>query len=194
MTEKEKAASGMLYNNNYDKELIRERMACQCKCYEYNQIIPSDIDQRKSKIREIIPNLGDDFVIEQPFRCDFGYNIHIGHHFFSNFNLVILDEATVTIGDYVFIAPDCGIYTAGHPINAAQRNEGLEYAKPVTIGSHVWIGGGVRIVPGVTIGNNVVIGSGSIVTRDIPDGVVAAGNPCRVIREIAKEDWGEVDQ
>lgn len=194
MTEKEKAASGMLYNNNYDKELIRERMACQCKCYEYNQIIPSDIDQRKSKIREIIPNLGDDFVIEQPFRCDFGYNIHIGHHFFSNFNLVILDEAAVTIGDYVFIAPDCGIYTAGHPINAAQRNEGLEYAKPVTIGSHVWIGGGVRIVPGVTIGNNVVIGSGSVVTRDIPDGVVAAGNPCRVIREIAKEDWGEVDQ
>ncbi len=194
MKEKEKAASGMLYNNNYDKELIRERMACQCKCYEYNQIIPSDIDQRKSKIREIIPNLGDDFVIEQPFRCDFGYNIHIGHHFFSNFNLVILDEAAVTIGDYVFIAPDCGIYTAGHPINAAQRNEGLEYAKPVTIGSHVWIGGGVRIVPGVTIGNNVVIGSGSVVTRDIPDGVVAAGNPCRVIREIAKEDWGEVDQ
>ncbi len=184
----------MLYNNNYDKELIRERMACQCKCYEYNQIIPSDIDQRKSKIREIIPNLGDDFVIEQPFRCDFGYNIHIGHHFFSNFNLVILDEAAVTIGDYVFIAPDCGIYTAGHPINAAQRNEGLEYAKPVTIGSHVWIGGGVRIVPGVTIGNNVVIGSGSVVTRDIPDGVVAAGNPCRVIREIAKEDWGEVGQ
>ena len=103
---------------------------------------------------------------------------------------MILDEAAVTIGDYVFIAPDCGLYTAGHPINAAQRNEGLEYTKPITIGNHVWIGGGVRIMPGVTIGNNVVIGSGSVVTKNIPDGVIAAGNPCKVLREIAEEDFG----
>lgn len=101
---------------------------------------------------------------------------------------MILDEAPVTIGDHVFIAPDCGLYTAGHPINATQRNEGLEYAKPITIGNHVWIGGGVKVMPGVTIGNTVVIGSGSIVTKDIPDGVVAAGNPCRIIREIDEKD------
>ena len=192
MTEKEKAALGMLYNNNYDEELIQERIKCQCKCHEYNLILPSEIKKREECIKTIIPNIGAGFQMEQPFHCDFGYNIQSGCNFYSNYNLVILDEAKVTIGDYVFIAPDCGIYTAGHPINARQRNEGLEYAKPVTIGSHVWIGGGVKIMPGVTIGNNVVIGSGSVVTKNIPDGVVAVGNPCKVLREISEEDWEEV--
>lgn len=188
MTEKEKAALGLLYDNNYDTELLAERMECQSKCYEYNLLPPRETERKKALLKEIISDLGDNGYIEQPFHCDFGYNIHIGRNFYSNFNLVILDEAPVTIGDYVFIAPDCGIYTAGHPINAAQRNAGLEYAKPVTIGSNVWIGGGVKIVPGVTIGSNVVIGAGSVVTKDIPGGVIAAGNPCRVIREIAEED------
>lgn len=190
MTEKEKAAQGLLYNNNFDEELINERLDCQTKCYEYNQLSPRNTEERQRLIKHIVCEIGDGFQIEQPFHCDFGYNIHIGKNFYSNYNLVILDEATVTIGDYVFIAPDCGIYTAGHPINAAQRNEGLEYAKPITIGNHVWIGGGVRIMPGVTIGNNVVIGSGSIVTKNIPDNVIAAGNPCKVLREIAEEDFG----
>lgn len=188
MTEKEKARLGLLYNNNYDPELVKERMDCQCKCHAYNQLSPDSMEARKEMIHQIIPSIGEDFQMEQPFHCDFGYNIEIGNHFYSNYNLVILDEAKVTIGDYVFIAPDCGIYTAGHPINAVQRNEGLEYAKPIIIGNHVWIGGGVKIMPGVSIGSNVVIGSGSVVTKDIPDGVVAVGNPCRVLREIAKED------
>lgn len=188
MTEKEKRTLGLLYDNNYDTELLAERMACQLKCHKYNFLSPGETEQKKALLQEIIPDMGEDGYVEQPFHCDFGYNIHIGKKFYSNFNLTILDEAPVTIGDYVFIAPDCGIYTAGHPINADQRNAGLEYAKPVTIGSNVWIGGGVKIVPGVTIGSNVVIGAGSVVTKDIPDGVIAAGNPCKVIRKIAKED------
>ena len=188
MTEKEKAKVGLLYNNNYDEELIKERLICQKKCREYNLLEPDDIEARNKLIKEIIGEIGENFYIEQSFKCDYGYNIKIGAHFYSNYNLIILDEAKVTIGDYVFIAPDCGIYTAGHPINVKQRNEGLEYAKPITIGNNVWIGGGVKIMPGVTIGDNAVIGSGSIVTKDIPPGVIAAGNPCKVIREIDEAD------
>lgn len=188
MTEKEKAALGLLYNNNYDKELIEERLDCQTMCHEYNQLPPRKMGKRQQLIRQILGDIGDGFQIEQPFHCDFGYNIHIGKNFYANYNFVVLDEAPVTIGEYVFIAPDCGLYTAGHPINASQRNEGLEYAKPITIGNHVWLGGGVKVMPGITIGNNVVIGSGSIVTKDIPDGVVAAGNPCKIIRKIDEKD------
>lgn len=188
MTEKEKAKASLLYNNNYDEELIKERVACQKKCREYNFLEPDDAKTRHKLIKEIIGEIGEDFCIEQPFRCDYGYNIQIGTHFYSNYNLVILDEAKVTIGDYVFIAPDCGIYTAGHPINVKQRNAGLEYAKEVTIGNNVWIGGGVKIMPGVTIGDNTVIGAGSIVTKDIPSGVIAVGNPCKVIKEVHEDD------
>lgn len=157
-------------------------------CHEYNQLPPREMGKRQQLIRQILGDIGDGFQIEQPFHCDFGYNIHIGKNFYANYNFVVLDEAPVTIGEYVFIAPDCGLYTAGHPINASQRNEGLEYAKPITIGNHVWLGGGVKVMPGITIGNNVVIGSGSIVTKDIPDGVVAAGNPCKIIRKIDEKD------
>ena len=189
MTEKEKAELGMLYDNNYDKERTAERMACQCKCHEYNLLPPDEAERRERLIREIIPDIGEGFVIEQPFHCNLTYNIHIGKCFYSNYNLTILNDGKVTVGDYVLIGPNCGIYTAGHPINAKQRNAGLDYARPITIGSHVWIGGGVQILPGVKIGSNVVIGSGSVVTKDIPDGVIAVGNPCRVIRKIAEEDW-----
>lgn len=188
MTEKEKARAGLLYNNNYDPQLIEERLNCQAACQEYNLIPVRELERRRAKIREIVGEIGEQFQIEQPFHCDFGYNIHIGENFFSNFNLVILDEAPVTIGHDVFIAPDCGIYTAGHPVNVPQRNEGLEYAKPVTIGDNVWIGGGVKIMPGTTIGSNVVIGAGSVVTKDIPSNVVAAGVPCKVIREVSVEE------
>lgn len=184
MTEKEKAQAGLLYNNNYDQELIRERTRCQSMCQKYNLLDVENAEERKSLLKQIIGQIGDGFCIEQPFRCDYGYNIQIGSHFYSNYNLIILDEAKVTIGDYVFLAPDCGIYTAGHPLDIEQRNSGLEYAKPVTIGDNVWIGGGVKIMPGVTIGSNVVIGAGSIVTKDIPSGVIAVGNPCRVIKRL----------
>ncbi|MGL4798196.1 MAG: sugar O-acetyltransferase [Cellulosilyticaceae bacterium] len=188
MTEKEKAQLGLLYNNNYDKQLISERTACKKICREYNTLEIDDFEGRERVIRKLVHKIGSDFVIEQPMYCDYGYNIEIGNNFYANHNLIILDDAKVTIGNYVFIGPDCGIYTAGHPIDVEQRNEGLEYAYPVTIGNNVWIGGGVKIVPGVTIGDNTIIGAGSVVTKDVPSNVIAAGNPCKVIREITEED------
>lgn len=184
MTEKEKAKAGLLYNNNYDKELIKERMNCQAACQQYNQLPVHDLTNREAQLRRIIGSIGNSFCIEQPFHCDYGYNIHIGDHFYANYNLVILDEADVIIGDNVFLAPDCGIYTAGHPIDYTLRNEGLEYAKSVTIGDNVWIGGGVKILPGAKIGSNVVIGAGSVVTGDIPSNVIAVGVPCRPVKPI----------
>lgn len=184
MTEKEKAKAGMLYNNNYDAELIAERLRCQSACQEYNALAVCDLEGRKAQIRKIVGEIGTDFCIEQPFHCDYGYNVHIGERFYSNYNLVILDEAEVTIGNDVFIAPDCGIYTAGHPIDHVLRNEGLEYAKPITIGDNVWIGGGVKILPGARIGSNVVIGAGSVVTGEIPSNVVAFGVPCKPVKPI----------
>lgn len=188
MTEKEKMLAGLVYDANYDEELLTERRLCDEKCYDFNHLRPSQIKEKEEIIRDLLGKAGEDFVILAPFWCDYGYQIEIGKSFFANHNCVILDEAKVTFGDYVFIGPDCGFYTAGHPLDAEQRNLGLEYARPITVGNNVWFGGGVRVMPGVTIGNNVVIGSGSVVTKDIPDGVVAAGNPCRVIRPITEAD------
>lgn len=141
-----------------------------------------------NELKELFLSTGEGFVLTPPFYCDHGNKIRFGNHFYANTDLTILDENYVTFGDNVYLAPHVSIYTAGHPIDAKVRNTDLEYAKPVTIGSDVWIGGNVVINPGVTIGNNVVIGSGSVVTKDIPDGVIAVGNPCRVIREITEAD------
>ena len=127
------------------------------------------------------------FTITAPFWCDYGYHITLGENFYANHNLVILDVAKVTFGDHVFVAPNCGFYTAGHPIDFKRRNQGLEYAYPITVGSHVWFGAGVQVMPGVTIGDNVVIGAGSVVTKDIPANVVAVGNPCKILREISTD-------
>ena len=126
--------------------------------------------------------------IEAPFYCDYGKNIHVGDYFYANFNCVILDVGRVIIGHHVKIGPNVSLYTAGHPIHPDSRNSGYEYGIGITIGDNVWIGGNVVVNPGVHIGNNVVIGSGSVVTKDIPDHVVAAGNPCKVIREITEKD------
>jgi len=188
MTEKEKAMAGMLYDANYNEEMAQERLACKDLCAEYNQLKPSQTAERKELLKKIIGKTGEVFWIEQSFWCDYGYNIEIGENFYANHNLVILDGAKVTFGDNCFVAPNCGFYTAGHPLDVEQRNQGLEIAWPITVGNNVWIGGNVVILPGVTIGDNTVIGSGSIVTKDIPAGVVAAGNPCRVIRKITEED------
>ena len=183
ITEKEKMLAGEIYDANYDPALLAERMACKKLCRQYNSLEP-DSEQREPLMRRILGKTGRQFCIEQPFFCDYGYNISVGENFYANVNLVILDEAPVTFGDNVFIAPNCGFYTAGHPIDAARRNQGLEYAKPITVGRDVWFGAQVCVVPGVTIGDNCVIGAGSVVTRDIPAGSIAAGNPCRVIRKI----------
>lgn len=188
MTEKEKMLKNMMYDANYDMELLKERMECKHLCHQYNQLDPMESEQQYSLIKKILGKTKSSICITAPFWCDYGYNIEVGENFYSNHNLVILDGAKVTFGDNVFIAPDCGFYTAGHPIDFERRNAGLEYAHPISVGNNVWIGGGVKVMPGVTIGSNVVIGSGSIVTKDIPNNVVAAGNPCRVIREITEAD------
>lgn len=184
MTEKEKCAQGLLYDANYDAELLAERLRAKELLYDYNRLRPSQQTERRALLERLLGKMGQQTVIEQPFFCDYGYNIEVGANFFANFNFVVLDEAKVRIGDNVFIAPNVGIYTAGHPLDVAQRNQGLEYARPVTIGNNVWIGAGVSILPGVTIGDGVVIGAGSVVTKDIPAGMLAVGNPCRVVREI----------
>ena len=184
MTEKEKRDLGQIYNPNYDEELINEMLKAKDLCYEYNNIKPSEIERRKGVIIKILGKVGKDFRIEQPFLCDYGYNISVGDNFYANHGLIILDAAKVEIGDNVFIAPNCNIYTASHPIDIVQRNKGLEYAKKVKIGNNVWIGGNVTILPGVTIGDNSTIGAGSVVTKDIPSNIVAYGNPCRVEKNI----------
>lgn len=187
MTEKEKMLAGMLYNAS-DTELVRERTLCKDLCYEYNQTSPSDLEKRQGIIQKLFGKTAGNFLIEPSFWCDYGYNIEIGKNFAMNHNCVILDVGKVTFGDNVFIAPNCGFYTAGHPIDYERRTSGLEYGYPITVGDNVWFGGGVHVTPGVTIGENTVIGAGSIVTKDIPAGVLAVGNPCRVLREITEAD------
>lgn len=188
MTEKEKAHAGLLYDGNYDQELLDERMRAAALCHEHNHLHPSLMDERVAVLRKLLGKTGERFTILQPFICDYGYNIEVGENFFANYNCVILDPAKVTFGDNVFIAPNCGFYTAGHAMDVEQRNAGLEYAYPITIGNNVWIGGNAVFMPGVSVGDNTVIGAGSVVTKAIPSNVVAFGNPCRVIRELTSAD------
>lgn len=188
MTEWEKAQAGYLYDANYEKEIIKMREKCADLCHDFNMCKPSDVDRQKEILTKIIGNIKGRFVITAPFYCDYGINISVGDNFYANYNVTILDGAPVTFGNNVFIAPNCVFSTAGHPLNVEQRNKGLEIALPITVGDNVWIGTQVSVLPGVTIGNNTVIGAGSVVNRDIPDGVIAAGNPCRVIRKITEED------
>lgn len=186
MTERERMLAGKLYNpyKVEDNSWVSSREALE----KFNVMSYRQEKERMQILREIFGNLEGDAIIVPPFYCDKGSQIFIGKHFYANTGLLILDEAEVRIGDNVFIAPRVCIYTACHPIDASVRNRELEYAKKVTIGNNVWIGGNVVINPGVAVGDNVVIGSGSVVTKDIPCNVVAAGNPCRVIREITEED------
>ncbi|MBT8319622.1 MAG: sugar O-acetyltransferase [Gramella sp.] len=186
-TEKEKMLSQQPYIPS-DEQLANDRLYAQSICFKINSIPPIEIKKRNDLYKQLFGSFGDKFLIETPFNCDYGYNIHIGENFYSNYNLIILDCAKVTIGDNVMIAPNVGIYTAGHPLDAQNRNSGWEYAIPVTIGNNVWIGGNTVINPGISIGDNAVIGSGSIITKDIPANVLAAGNPCKVIREITEDD------
>ncbi len=188
MNEKEKMLKGELYQP-WDESLTKQRRITKEKTYDYNLLRPSS--QRKERaemIKTIFGSTGGEICVESPFLCDYGTNIHVGNNFYANHNCVILDGNIVEIGDNVLLAPNVGIYTAGHPYDEKLRNQGLEYALPVKIGNSVWIGAGVHIMPGVTIGNNVIIGAGSIVTKDIPDNVVAVGNPCKVIRPINDAD------
>lgn len=187
MTEQEKMIGGALYDAG-DPELVRARQAAGALCYEINRMHPAQVEERHVLLRRLLGGLGEGSYLETPFRCDYGYNISAGRFFYVNYNCVMLDCAPITFGDHVFVAPNCAFYTAGHPLVRAERNSGLEFARPIRVGDDVWIGGNTVVNPGVCIGDGVVIGSGSVVTRDIPAGVVAVGNPCRVLRPITRQD------
>ena len=184
MTEKEKMLAGMNYSA-IDPELLSELGETREKIYDYNALRPSETEKMKAMLHDILGHIGDDDItINQPFHCDYGRQISVGRRFFANFNLTILDEARVTIGDDCFIGPNVSIYTACHSTDPVERNSRREWAKSVTIGDNVWIGGSVTILPGVTIGDNVTIGAGSVVVSDVPSNSVAVGNPCKVIKKI----------
>ena len=184
MTEKEKRDRQELYDGNYNQELIEEMKKAKDLCFKYNNIEQSNIEKRTKLIKELFGKTGENILVQSNFQCDYGYNISVGENFYMNHNCIILDGAKVEFGDNVFIAPNCGFYTAGHPIDVELRNKGLEYAKPIKVGNNVWIGGNVVVLPGVSIGDNVTIGAGSVVTKDIPSNSVAVGNPCRVIKNV----------
>lgn len=175
----------MVSGREYDAThpyLLERLNATKDRIWEYNKLRPSMLKERNELLRGLLGKSDGDTFINQPFYCDYGSNIRVGRRFFANFNFTVLDEALVTIGDDCFIGPNVSIYTACHSTDPVERNSRREWAKPVTIGDNVWIGGSVTILPGVTIGSNVTIGAGSVVVKDIPDGCVAVGNPCRVVK------------
>lgn len=186
MTEQEKMEAGYLYRPT--PEMVKHRFGIQDAMAEYNRLLPSQVEERAAFLKRILGKVGKGCNILPPFRCDYGFHIEIGDNFFANYNFVVLDGNYVRIGDNVWIAPNVGIYAAGHPFDVEERIGGLEYAFPVTIGDNVWIGGGVQIIGGVTIGANSIIAAGSVVIRDVPEGTLVAGNPCRVIRKITPAD------
>lgn len=171
-----------------DEELRALRARCKQLCYAFNTTEHQQREERINLLRQLLGSTNGRFLIEPSFWCDYGYNIHLGKNFYANHNCVILDCAKVTFGDHVMVGPNCGFYTACHPIDPQQRREGVEFARPITVGNDVWFGGSCTVLPGVTIGDGCVIGAGSVVTRDIPANTVAAGNPCRVLRSISEAD------
>ncbi|SHI53405.1 maltose O-acetyltransferase [Mesonia phycicola] len=182
-SEKEKMLSGE-YFHPFDKELSTERLQARKLLHELNHLSPDNFQQQKEIIKKLLPNSSKATFIQPPFYCDYGYNIKTGKGVFFNFNCTLLDLATIEIGEKTLLGPNVQIYTAIHPTNAEKRATHLEKGKPVSIGSNVWIGGNVTICPGVKIGNKSIIGAGSVVIKDIPANVMAAGNPCKVIKEL----------
>lgn len=181
MTEKEKMLAGEIYDA-CNPELLEELNAVKVLCQQYNNLLPTDFVARNQMLQQMLGQADADTFINQPFYCDYGKQIRVGKRFFANFCLTILDEALVTFGDDCFVGPNVSIYTACHSTNPVERNTRQEWAKPVTIGNNVWIGGSVTILAGVTIGDNCTIGAGSVVTRDIPANSIAVGNPARVVK------------
>ncbi|MFJ8267476.1 maltose acetyltransferase domain-containing protein [Peribacillus asahii] len=184
-TEKEKMLNGELYHAA-DPELLQERLNARRFTRLYNQTMETDDNKRTELLKELFGSTGENLYIEPTFRCDYGYNIHVGENFYANFDCVFLDVCEIRIGDNCMIAPGVHIYTATHPLDPTERISGAEYGLPVHIGHNVWIGGRAVINPGVKIGNNVVIASGAVITKDVPDNVVAGGNPAKIIKQIER--------
>ena len=187
MTERERMLSGQLYDAG-DETLTAARGRAKRLTWRYHQLDPTDWDSRTQILQELLGHLGEDSWIEPPFRCDYGTQISIGDHFFANYDCIFLDVAPITIGNRVMFGPRVCLYTAGHPLDAATRNTGLEFGKPIAIGDDVWLGGNVVVLPGVTIGAGTIVAAGSVVRRDLPPHVLAAGNPCQVLRSITEAD------
>ena len=188
MTEKEKLHSGDIYFPG-DPEIHAEQTACQEKLYDFNQTRPGEQEKRTALLREMFAEIGEGCYIEPPLHANFGgHFVHFGKWIYANYNLTLVDDTHIYVGDNTMFGPNVTIATAGHPINPVLRERGLQFNMPVRIGSNCWLGAGVIVMPGVTIGDNTVIGAGSVVTKDIPAGVVAVGNPCRVLREVGDHD------
>lgn len=187
MDHKERMLANLPYKAWLDG-LAEERLENKKKIYKYNHLEPGNPEEKDMLIKDILGKCGEYINIEPPFFCDYGYNIEIGENFFANYNFTVLDVGKVRIGENVQVAPNVSIYTAGHPIHPESRNSGYEYGIDISIGDNCWIGGNTCIMPGVAIGKNVVIGAGSVVTKDIPDDVIAVGNPCKVVRKITEAD------
>jgi len=185
-SEKEKMLSGELYDP-LDAVLAEERIRTRLLIKKLNDGREDEVEERSQILKELIPNAKEGLWLQPPFYCDYGSNMIIGERVFFNFNCVVLDVMKVVIGDRTLFGPNVQIYTATHPVNHKERASGVEYAKPITIGNDVWVGGSAVICPGVSIGDRTIIGAGSVVTKDIPSDVFAAGNPCKVIREIDPE-------
>lgn len=172
-----------------DEQIMREQTACMERLYDFNATRPSEVSKRETLLKEMFAELGENCYIEPPLHSNFGgKHVHFGKNVYANFNLTLVDDTHIHVGDYTMFGPNVTVATAGHPILPELREKGCQYNAPVRIGRNCWIGANAVIVPGVTIGDNTVIGAGSVVTKDIPSGVVAVGNPCRVLREISDRD------
>ncbi|MDO4848429.1 MAG: sugar O-acetyltransferase [Coriobacteriia bacterium] len=187
-TARERMDAGLWYDANNDAELAAERLRAKDLCFEFNTTHPSDSERLAELQAQILPHAADGVEVCAPLQIDYGYNCYIGEGTFFNHGTYLMDGARITIGSHCYFGPSCGFYTASHPKLARDRNRGFELASPITIGDDVWFGGDVTVLPGVTIGSGAIIGAGSVVTRDVPPMCIAAGNPCRVIRELNEAD------
>ena len=187
MNAKERMKSGKIYFCS-DEELAKEQLRCLDRLYDFNQTRPSEMPKRMALLKEILAEVGENCYVEPPLHANWGCHTHFGNNVYANFNLTLVDDTDIYVGDSVLFGPNVVVAVAGHPVDPELRRKVAQFNLPVHIGNNVWIGAGAIILPGITIGNNSVIGAGSVVTKDIPANVVAVGNPCRVLREIGEHD------